>query len=311
MVEISNMDILNKKISSFNTTFNSNKNRNKILYITDFDYTITRKYDYSTGEKFHSTYSIYNQEVFGGNQSLYLAKDKEMAEYYGKYEEDTSFDFETRKNKSFEWYYLSLLNMSNEKLKPDSFKKMVELVIEHIKFRNDFKILFETLIKNDIPIVVISGGIKEIIIEILRVLKIEGFEDYLKNKRIIIIANYLLDNNGKLVNWEERKEDIIYPFNKDIIIKKNLEKYFDGFEKIIIVGDLITDYQSIDKINIDKKENVLSFGFLEYNPAKIKSDFDFKNDDTFKEYLNIFDVVFIKDQGYKSIIDSINKIISK
>ena len=124
MVEISNKDILNKKLSSFNTTFNSNKNRNKILYITDFDYTITRKFNYITGERFHNTYSIYNQDAFDGDQTSFLAEDKRLFDLYGKYEDDTSIDYETRKNKSFEWYKLSLINMSNEKINKESFPQL-------------------------------------------------------------------------------------------------------------------------------------------------------------------------------------------
>ena len=312
MVEISKEEILNEKIHRINIIFNSKKNRNRIIYITDFDYTITSKYNYSTGKKCLNTYSIYNQEAFNGDQKLYLSQDKKLAELYAKYEEDTSYDYETRKRKSFEWYELSLLNMSNEKITPESFKKMVELSIEHIKFRNDFKVLLEILIKKDIPIVIISGGIKEIIIEILKTLKVPGFEDYLKQKRVIIIANSLLDEEGNLINWKEKekKEDIIYPFNKNIIIKKNLEKYFDKFESIIIVGDLISDYKSIEEIKINK-ENIIGFGFLDYNPSKINSDFDYKKDSLFKEYSDIFDVVLINDQGYMHIINTIKKIISE
>ena len=312
MVEISDINNLNQKISTFKTVYNLKENINNLLYITDFDYTITRKYNYIKGEKLYSTYTIYNQESFGGDQSLYLSQDKKLFDIYAKYEEDTSYSCDIRKIKSFEWYKYSLINMSNEKITYDSFKKMVELSFENIKFRNEFKTLLEILIKKNIPIVVISGGIKEIIIEILKTLKIEGFEDYLKQKRIIIIANSLLDENGKLINWRdnERDKDIIYPFNKNIIIKQSLSKYFKDFRNIIIVGDLISDYESINEIEINKKENVLGFGFLDYNPLKIKSDFNYKNDILFKEYSNVFDVVFINDQGYQFIIDVIKKIIS-
>ena len=311
MVEISDLNKLNNKISLFKEVHNSKKNINEILYITDFDYTITRKFNYTTGERFHNTYNIYNQDAFGGDQTSFLAEDKRLYDLYGKYEDDTSIDYETRKNKSFEWYKLSLINMSNEKINKEAFKKMVELSFENIKFRNEFKTLLEMLIKENIPIIIISGGIKEIIIETLRTLNIDGFESYLDNKRLIVIANSLLDENDKIKNWNERENDIIYPFNKNIIIKKDLEKYFTGFKNIIIVGDLISDYKSIDEIEINKEENVIGFGFLEYNPKKLKHDFNYKNDSMFKEYSNVFDAVFVNDQGYQYIIDVINKIFSK
>ena len=301
MIEISNMNTLDKKISLFKAIYNQNKN--KLLYITDFDYTITRKYNYLTNEKFRNTYSIYNQEVFGGNQSLYLLKDKELAELYEKYEEDNSYDYDIRKKKLYEWYKLSLINMSHEKLNKESFKKMVELNFDYIKMRNKFKILFELLIKEDIPIIIISGGIKEIIIEILKTLNIKEFNNYLSKKKVIIIANSLL---------EKDKQEMIYPFNKNLIIKKILDKNYKGFESIIIVGDLITDYQSINELDIDKEKNVIGIGFLDYEPKKmniVKN--NYKNDMIFKEYFNVFDIVLLNDQGYDYIIDILQKIISK
>ena len=301
MIEISNMNTLDKKISLFKAIYN--KNKNKLLYITDFDYTITRKYNYLTNEKFRNTYSIYNQEVFGGNQSLYLLKDKELAELYEKYEEDNSYDYDIRKKKLYEWYKLSLINMSHEKLNKESFKKMVELNFDYIKMRNKFKILFELLIKEDIPIIIISGGIKEIIIEILKTLNIKEFNNYLSKKKVIIIANSLL---------EKDKQEMIYPFNKNLIIKKILDKNYKGFESIIIVGDLITDYQSINELDIDKEKNVIGIGFLDYEPIKmniVKN--NYKNDIIFKEYFNVFDIVLLNDQGYDYIIDILQKIISK
>ena len=311
MVEISDLNRLNSKISSFKTVYNSKENINEILYITDFDYTITRKFNYTTGERFHNTYSIYNQKAFDGDQDAFLSEDKRLYDLYGKYEDDTSIDYETRKNKSLEWYKLSLNNMSNEKIKKDSFKKMVELSFNNIKFRTEVKTLLEMLIKLNIPIVIISGGIKEIIIEILKTLNIDGFESYIQKKRLIVIANSLLDENDKIKNWNEKENEIIYPFNKNEIIKKDLEKYFIGFKNIIIVGDLISDYKSIDEIEINKEKNVMGFGFLDYNPKILKPNFNYQTDSMFKEYINVFDAVFINDQGYTYIIDVIKKIVSE
>ena len=105
---------------------------------------------------------------------------------------------------------------------------------------------------------------------------------------------------------------MIYPFNKNLIIKKILDKNYKGFESIIIVGDLITDYQSINELDIDKEKNVIGIGFLDYEPKKmniVKN--NYKNDIIFKEYFNVFDIVLLNDQGYDYIIDILQKIISK
>ena len=305
-----NIPLLNKKLSIFNSSFNSKeKNINKIIYVTDFDYTVTSKYDYETNEKLLSTYGIYNQEAFGGDHSLYLNEDKKLAELYSKYEDDTSYDYETRRAKSFDWYIFSLLNMSHPKLTIDSFKKMVEMSIAKIKFRKKFKEFCELLIKNNIPIVIISGGIKEIILEILKTLKIEGIDEYFNKKRIIIIANPLFDEEEKLINWKEKNNEIVYPFNKSKIAKKIIEENFKGFENIFIVGDYVTDYYSISELGLNKKENIIGIGFLSYDPQKLNSEFNIKNNKTIKEYQEVYDVVLLNDEGYDYIIKILNYIL--
>ena len=312
MVE-KNIPLLDSKISKFKSSFLSqNKNENnkdKIIYISDFDYTITSKYDYSTNEKLYNSYEIYNQNVFGEDHSLYLERDKKLYEEYAKYEDDSSFDYETRKEKTFEWYKYALLNMSHPKLTIDSIKKMVDMNLNKIKFRKKFKELFELLIKNNIPIIIISGGIKEIIKETLKILNIDGLEDYFKKKRIIIIANSLFDDNLKLINWQEKKDDIIYPFNKNIMTKKIIEKNFNGFENVFIVGDYVTDYYPISELKLNTQENIIGIGFLSYEPKKLKSIEEIKKDSIYKEYEKVYDVTLLNDEGYDFIINIFKQIL--
>ena len=50
--------------------------KDKIIVVTDFDYTLFNKYKYSTGEKCVSSFGIYNQEVFGGTKRISTKKGK-------------------------------------------------------------------------------------------------------------------------------------------------------------------------------------------------------------------------------------------
>ena len=60
----------------------------------------------------------------------------------------------------------------------------------------------------NIPIIIVSGGIKEIIIEFLKLLNIKGLEDYINKKRILFIANeFIFGDNNKCVD-----------FSKDVIL---------------------------------------------------------------------------------------------
>ena len=71
--------------------------RDKIIVVTDFDFTLFNKYNYSTGEKYDGSFGMYNQDVFGGDQKNFLKKRKNLYNTYIKYEEDFSIEKKLRK----------------------------------------------------------------------------------------------------------------------------------------------------------------------------------------------------------------------
>ena len=60
---------------------------------------------------------------------------------------------------------------------------MVEIKKKEINFKKNVKKFYEKLIELNIPIIIVSGGIKEIILEVLKLLEIKGLEDYIEKKR--------------------------------------------------------------------------------------------------------------------------------
>ena len=98
---ISDEKVLEIKKEIFKNSYN--KKEDKILVVTDFDFTLFNKYNYSTGEKYDSSYGIFNKDVFGGSQKDFQEKRKMLHSTYLKYEEDLSIDEQTRKDKIKEW----------------------------------------------------------------------------------------------------------------------------------------------------------------------------------------------------------------
>ena len=200
---ISDEKILEKKLKTFKNSYKNQRNeengkKDTILVVTDFDFTLFNKYNYVTGEKYDSSYGMYNQDLFGGNQKNFENQRKMLHSLYLKYEEDFTIDEKIRKEKIKEWNTRALGYMLHPNFTRDSIRRMVEIKNEkkQIDLKKNVAKFYEKLIEMNIPIIIVSGGIKEIIIEFLKLLNIKGLEDYINKKRILFIANeFIFDDN--------------------------------------------------------------------------------------------------------------------
>ena len=170
---ISNPEILEQKKSIFQKSYEYHSDfdgkKDKILFVSDFDYTLFDKFNYENGDKYISSFGMYNQNVFGGDQEKVVEARKKLHAEYLKYEEDVTIDENIRKEKLLEWNIKALELMAHPDFTLDSVKKMVELKNnkKFINIKKNLKKFYEKLIELNIPIIIVSGGIKEIIIEFL------------------------------------------------------------------------------------------------------------------------------------------------
>ena len=128
----------------------------------------------------------------------------------------------------------------------DSIRIMVEIKDQkkQIDLKKNFEKFYEKLIEMNIPIIIVSGGIKEIIIEFLKLLNIKGLEDYINKKRILFIANeFIFDENNKCVDFNK---DVIHGYNKAEHVKQLVDENFPNIENVFVLGDLETDYKSLE-----------------------------------------------------------------
>ena len=292
---ISDSKILETKKEIFKNSYINHKDddgkKDKIIVVTDFDFTLYNKFNYSTGEKYESSFGTYNQDVFGGNQNQFREKRVQLFNIYSKYEEDFSIDEKTKEEKLEEWAKEEMKWMIHPNFTRESITKMVKLKNEKqlINFKKNIKQFYEKLIELNIPIIIVSGGIKDIILEILRLLNINGLEDYIKRKRLFIVANeFIFDIKGKCIDYVK---NIIHGFNKSKYVKKLVDENFPNIENCFVLGDLDTDYKSIEKLNLKKDKNIIGIGYIYYNPDDLKNkDFDIYNNEKINEFKKIYDI---------------------
>ena len=308
---ISDNKILENKKNIFKKSFNKNKDnidkKGKIIVVTDFDFTLFNKYNYSTGEKYESSFGMYNQDVFGGNQKDFKEKRIMLHDIYAKYEDNFSISEKIKEDKMREWVAREMEFMIHPNFTRDSIRKMVELKNEKnlIYFKKNVREFYEKLIELNIPIIIVSGGIKEIIIEILKLMRIRGLENYIKKKRMLFIANeFIFDENNNCLDYNR---NIIHGYNKSEYVKKIIDENFPDYENVFVLGDLTTDYKAIKKLNLDKNKNIIGIGYIYFSPEDLKNkDFDIRNNIKVNEFKKIFDINLLMDEGYDYPLSLLN-----
>ena len=301
---ISIKDIPNFSSKLNNLIISYKSNPGNIIFITDFDYTITKRYNYQKNSTLFSSYRFYDESLIGGDQQKILDIQNQLCNEYMKYETDNTYDKKIREQKVHEFYSKSLDVYINPKFTRNSIGKMLEKFKEKYELRKYTKELFELLIKLEIPIVIVSGGVKEVIIDLLKT-SINNFEKYLSEKKIIIIANELYFEEGK--GCIGHSTNVIYAFNKSNFVKETIKNNFPQVKNVIVMGDHLNDFDSVQDLEIDKND-IIGIGFVNIKPEIL-------NDETKKEiikknveeYNNVYDVNLIGDNDFDFIIKLFEK----
>lgn len=296
-IEIKDIQNFSSKIKHLISSYKINPKH--IVLVTDFDFTLTKKYNYQKNISLYSSYRFYDESLIGGDQQKILEIQNQLCTQYMKYETDSSYDKKIREKKVHEFYSKSLDVYINPKFTRNSIGKMLKKLKEKFELRKYTKELFETLIKLGIPIVIVSGGVKEVIIDLLKKC-VKNFENYLTQKKIVIIANGLYFEEGK--GCIGHSTDVIYAFNKSNFVQESIKNNFPEVKNIIVMGDHINDYDSVQDLEISKN-NIIGIGYVNIKPElqddESKKEIIKKNVD---DYKNVYDINFVGDSDFSFII---------
>ena len=243
-------------------------NKDNICVFMDYDKTIT------SSESEDSWATSANKKVMGKEITNALNK---YCEKYEPIELDYTIDKIEKEKYMIEWYTKAMdlyytYHLTKEKLKQCVYNSRLELR----KGAKEF--LFE-LYKNNIPLIILSAGIGNVIERFLK-------EENCYYKKIKIISNFIkFDENG---NMKKFQDNLIYTCNKDIdklqdVKKKEIEKK----EYRIVIGDLIEDIAMMGEYPDEKS---LKIGFLNKNISK-----------NLEKYNDNFDVVLTEESNFYDI----------
>jgi len=249
--------------------------KEKLHVLSDFDRTLT--YAFVKGEKMPSLISILRSsgDYLGDD---YAAKAQALYEKYHPIEINLDTPLKERKKSMEEWWRTHFKLLIESGLN----KKHLVTVVKSpmIKFREGALKFFDTLYRNEIPLVIMSasglGGDA-----IAAVLKKAG---KLYSNIHIVSNSFSWNKGGRAVAV---KEPIIHTLNKDETILKDFSFYekIENRKNVLLLGDNLEDMGMIEGFNY---KHLIKVGFLNENI-----------EENLEHYKKFFDVLILNDSSMK------------
>ena len=243
--------------------------KKKICIFLDYDKTIT------SSESEDSWATTANRKVMGQEISNDLDK---LYEKYGPIEFDYSMDITEREKYIIEWYDKCMELYYTYHLTEQKLKESIDN--SNLILRDGVKEFLFKLYKNDIPVIILSAGIGNVIEQSLKKEKC-----YYNN--IHMISNFIkFDDNGNMIKF---CDNMIHSLNKNIDKLGNLQlkEKIEAKEYRIVIGDLVEDIYMMGKYPEDKS---LKIGFLNKNITE-----------NLEVYNKNFDIVLTKENNFYDI----------
>jgi len=273
-------------------------NADTVHILADFDRTLT------VGES-ESSWGILSTGNFIKDE--YKNERQRLYDYYRPIEIDETMDFESKNKLMVEWWTKHISLFIKYKLTEDVIIDAVK-DIKVLKFRDGARELLESLNDKNIPVVIISAGIGNIIVEFLKnnncyfdnIIIISAgignvIEEFLRNNNcyfdnIYIVSNFIKFENGVAIGLEE---NIIHSLNKnEALLPDKVKKIIKDRHNIILLGDQIADAKMAP---IGDLYTTVKIGFCEENV-----------EENYKYFEKTYDIVCTNKANFKDLAKEIN-----
>ena len=246
---------------------------NKLHVITDFDRTLTigdKKANSSWG-------AVRNEKSLGRD---YLRKTSELFDKYYPIETSSSIPLKEKAKHMEDWWQKHGKLLIEKGLSIESVKRAAK----NIKLRKGALEAIRLLNKRNVPLLIFSAGIGNIIKEFLDI-------NNLNTPNVHMVANFFeFGKDGKASNYTDA---VIHTFNKNegVVKSKDYHAQVEQRKNVILLGDTVADTTMSDGIN---HEVVLKIGFL-------------NGKNKLEEFKEAYDIV-IEDDSMEYVECIINKI---
>eukprot|EP00299_Pterocystis_sp_00344_P020351 c9984_g1_i1.p1 GENE.c9984_g1_i1~~c9984_g1_i1.p1 ORF type:complete len:289 (-),score=93.32 c9984_g1_i1:86-952(-) len=253
--------------------------------VTDFDRTVTRAFVDET----HTTHckSCHGVlEICPTLPSSFHTQSAALYEYYHKIEIDPNMTDTDKLPFMIEWYEKAHDLLLSHRVTPTAIKDAVAAA--NVPLREGFEKLIHTLQHHEVPLLIFSAGVGNVIQEIL------------KQKRIDLAdSTHIISNFIEFDEIDASKsrflEPLVHMYNKNESHVLNTD-YTDRVaqrKNVILLGDSLGDVDMANGVSCDE---ILKIGFLCFHEEEMMT-----------RYTDAFDVVVLDDGS----VDIVNQMLSE
>ncbi|XP_062215081.1 uncharacterized protein LOC133915792 [Phragmites australis] len=265
----------------------------KLQVIADFDGTLTRYwYDGARGQTSHGLLRQANEEYDAKREALY--------EHYHPIEICPDIPLQEKAKLMEEWWEKTHGLLIEGGLTYEAIRKSVADAA--ITFRDGVVELFEFLEERDIPVLVFSAGLADIIEEVFRQKLPRSFKNIkiVSNRMVFNEEGCLVAFKGKTIhvlNKNEHALDMAAPVHDNLGDPNGSIDDYSLVKKrtnVLLLGDHIGDLGMSDGLNY---ENRIAVGFLNSNIEK-----------SLKDYSKAFDIVYLNDAPMRGVVEFVSEL---
>lgn len=238
--------------------------------ISDFDMTLTR-FAYK-GKRVPTTHNILDNRLLIDESCK--KKIKKLLNTYYPIEIDARLSTEEKLPLMVEWWTKVHELLIEQKIRKDMLAQAVKE--SRSKLREGYKMFFDHLAEHQVPLLIFSAGIGDVLEEVIR-------QNHVFHPNVNIISNYMdFDQTGVLQAF---KGQLIHTFNKRegaLSHAAHLPE-LKGRTNVLLLGDSLGDLTMAD--GVSNVQNTLTIGFLNDQVEERK-----------ELYVNSFDIVLVSDE---------------
>lgn len=241
-----------------------------IYILTDFDGTITQDNSDSSWATIFKNPKVTPE---------FVHRCKEIFNYYHKFEIDESIELAKKMDIMNEWYKKNIETLKEFKIT----KEIINCAANEnvMTFRVGAKEFLKNMDDKNIPVIIISAGVGNIIEEFL-------IKNNCNYSNIFICSNFLEYENGVVKGV--RDNNLIHSLNKnEVSLPQNVKNIISKRKNILLLGNSVLDLSMAG----DNK-NVYKLGFL-----------DEKIEERLQSFKENFDIVCTNNTTYKKLSEKI------
>jgi len=276
-IYIKNPEELDKKIVRLKEGGASN-----FHVISDFDRTLTPAF--VEGQKVGTNFAKIREGKYLGEE--YSRIDYEMYALYRPQEIDDNISLEEKKKIMFKWWSEHMQLMVDYKMTRDVVLQVIK--DGKVVCRNGTKEFLDTLAQKNIPVLILSAGLGNIVDEYLR-------HHGLFHPNMHIVSNFLnFGEDGKATGYIH---DVVHTFNKNEGHVRNSPyfKQIEGRRNVLLLGDTPGDTTMLEGLDHD---TIIKIGYVNKETEKNK-----------EKLAEFYDVLILDDGNMNYVNDLLKHIL--